>query len=74
MIDISTIASGGIRTAAAGFEKAAKNVVKAAVPDSNADLPAAIVGVKMSEFAFKANIATLNAADRMMGSLLDTIA
>lgn len=73
MISTITTTYGGLRTAAAGFEKAANNVVKATTPGSEESLPAAIVGTKTSEVAYKANIAVFKTADKMLGELLDTM-
>lgn len=74
MISTITSAYRGIQTAAAGFEKAATEVMKATAPDSSGDLPGAIAGTKTSEIALKANVAVFKVADKMMGELVDTIA
>ena len=74
MFDAITTASGGLRASTAQFDNAAKNVVKATLPGSNQDLPAAIVDTKQSETAFKANLAVFNSTDKMMGDLLDILA
>ncbi len=73
MTDAIGTALGGLSTSAAQFQKAAENVVKATQKGTD-DLPAAIVDSKTSAYGYKANIAVLKTADKMMGSLLDMFA
>jgi hypothetical protein len=76
MIDAISSAAYGLKTSANQFEKAAQKVVKASAPETGAadDLPAAIVDTQTSALSFKANAAVFKTADRMMGTLLDTLA
>jgi hypothetical protein len=81
MIDAISTAATGIRSSANQFEKAAQRVVQATTPEtgqtsettSSDDLPAAIVDTKMSALSFKANAAVFKTADKMVGTLLDTL-
>lgn len=85
MINALSTAAAGLRTSANQFDKAAQRVVKATTPEagetasaegpaSGDDLAAALVSSKMSELSFKANTAVFKTADKMIGSLLDTVA
>lgn len=69
-----TSALGGVSASAAQFDKAAKNVVKAAAPGSADDLAGAIVDTKESELSYKANLSVFKNANKMMGDLLDIMA
>lgn len=83
MIDAISSAASGLRTSAKQFERAAQNVVKASAPrDGDAtsetggtadDLATAVVDTKTSELSFKANAAVFKTANKMIGTLLDTI-
>jgi hypothetical protein len=85
MIDAISTAAAGLRTSANQFEKAAQKVVKATTPEAGEtaaadpssggdDLASAIVDTNMSALSFKANAAVFKTGDKMMGTLLDTIA
>ncbi len=82
MIDAISSAASGIRSSANQFEKAAQRVVQATAPETGEaseskgwdDLPAAIVDSKMSALSFKANAEVFKTADKMVGTLLDTLA
>jgi hypothetical protein len=82
MIDALYTATAGLAASANRFDKAAQNVIKASTPvtakadakPSGDDLPAAIVDSKTSEISFKANATVIKTADKMLGTLLDTIA
>jgi flagellar hook protein FlgE len=83
MIDAISSAVSGLRSSTNQFDNAAQRVVRAttpqtgetAAPSASADeLPAAIVDTQMSAMSFKANAAVFKTANKMMGSLLDTIA
>ncbi len=74
MLDAITTAAGGIRSAVSQFEKSAQNVVKATSSGADEDLSTAIVDGKQSSLALKANVAVVKTADKMLGSLLDTLA
>jgi flagellar basal body rod protein FlgC len=69
MNDVTSIALSGIRSATARFEASATRVVQ----DPHADLAAEFVDQKLSEFAFKANVAVLKTANEMSKSLLDIL-
>jgi flagellar basal body rod protein FlgC len=85
MIDALSIATGGIAASANRFEKSAQNVVRASVPQTDKqgaepatmaprpDLPTAVVETQVSALSFKANVAVFKTADKMIGTLLDTI-
>ncbi len=84
MIDALSTAATGLRSSANQFEKAAQRVVKATTPETGAttaasassdqDLPAAIVDTQTSALSFKADVALFKTADKMIGTLLDTLA
>lgn len=74
MTDAIGTALGGIQNSASQFAKAAGNVVNAAKPGSTEDMAKAIVDSKTTNYAFKANVAVLKTADKMLGNLLDTLA
>jgi Domain of unknown function (DUF1078). len=80
VINALSTAAAGLRASATRFDKSAADVVKAATPGSTnnteeqGDLPTAIVESKENELSFKANAAVFKTADKMMGTLLDTIA
>lgn len=82
MIDAISSAVSGLRSSSSQFDKAAQRVTQATMPTAGDtsetkgmdDLPAAIVDTKLSALSFKANAAVLKTADKMAGTLLDTIA
>jgi hypothetical protein len=80
MIDALSSSVSGLRASAIQFDKAAQRVAKATLPETKDvtstgdDLPAAIVDTQLSALSFKANTAVFKAADKMIGSLLDTLA
>lgn len=74
MTDAIGTALGGIQKSASLFAKSAENVVNATQPGSTEDLAKAIVDSKTTSYAFKANVAVLKTADKMLGTLLDTLA
>jgi len=67
MSDIFSIAAGGIAVATNRFEASAKRVAE----DPQANLAGEIVEQKLAGVEVEANIAVLNAANRMAKSLLD---
>jgi flagellar basal body rod protein FlgC len=69
MSDIFSIAAGGIAAATNRFEASAKRVAE--YPQAN--LAGEIVDQKLAGVAVEANIAVLNAANRMAKSLLDIL-
>ncbi len=84
MIDAISSATYGLRLSAKQFDKSVQDVVKASAPrgrdatdetDGAADdLPKAIVDTQTSAISYKANAAVFNTANKMIGTLLDTIA
>lgn len=48
-----------------------RSIARASRPGDQADMTRAMVELKQHEHAAKANLKTLAAADRMLGSLLD---
>jgi hypothetical protein len=86
MISAISSATAGLNASAAQFASAAQRVVKATAPApvqkspmqeaANApdDLAAAIVDTKTAAFSYKADAAVFKIADKMMGTLLDTLA
>jgi hypothetical protein len=73
MADAIGTALGGVQRSASQFAKSAENIVNATKPGSKEDLAKAIVDSKTTSYAFKANVAVLNTADKMLGTLLDTL-
>jgi hypothetical protein len=74
MTDAIGTALGGIQRSTSQFAKSAENVVNATRPGSTEDPAKAIVDSKTASYAFKANVAVLKTADKMLGALLDTLA
>lgn len=70
MNGIMSIAFSGLQASTARFEKSASRTVT----DKNADLAAESDARKMAENEFRANLAVIKAADRMMKSALDILA
>lgn len=85
MINALSAAASGLTAAANRFEKSAQNVVRASVGQTDnpgsenmeaapdGDLSTTIVDTQFSALSFKANVAVFKTADKMVGSLLDTI-
>ena len=69
MNDIFSIAAGGIAAATNRFEASAKRVAE----DPQANLAGELVDQKLAGVEVEANIAVLNAANRMAKSLLDIL-
>jgi len=69
MSDIFSIAAGGIAAATNRFEASAKRVAE----DPQANLAGELVDQKLAGVEVEANIAVLNAANRMAKSLLDIL-
>lgn len=69
MSDVFSIAGGGIAAAANRFEASAKRVAE----DPQSNLAGELVEQKLAGVAVEANIAVLNAANRMAKSLLDIL-
>lgn len=67
MVDAISTAISGLQTASRNVAKAAENI---ADPAKNDQLAEDIVDIKISENAYKANIAVIKTADRMEDALL----
>jgi hypothetical protein len=86
MISAISFATAGLNASAAQFAKAAQRVVKVTAPapvktapaqeatGAPDDLPAAIADAKIAAFSYKADAAVFKLADKMMGTLLNTLA
>lgn len=84
MIDAISSATNGLRLSAKQFERAVQNVAKASAPQrrdatsetggTTDDLASAVVDTQTSAVSYKANAAVFNTANKMIGTLLDTIA
>ncbi len=71
-----TIAAAGMVQTMNQFNADAARTVKAASQRSadNNDLTQGLVAQVADKAAFKADVATFNASDKMLGTLLDTVA
>jgi hypothetical protein len=71
-----SIAAAGAQDAASRFAQSAAQVVEASTPGlgKDANLASAIVGMNMAQSDFKASVAVLKTADKMMGALLNIVA
>ena len=86
MISAISFATAGLNASAAQFSKAAEKVVKAAASatvkkspaqedtSTSDDLSAAVADTKTAAFSYKADAAVFKIADKMIGTLLDTLA
>lgn len=72
---ITLMASGlsGMRAAQAGIEQSAGRVARS-VGGGPSDLAAELVGQRQDRLLFDANLRSVQTADRLLGSLLDTFA
>lgn len=61
----------GFQRSTLGMARSAAEIARASRPGDQADMTRAMVELKQHEHAAKANLKTLAAADRMLGSLLD---
>jgi hypothetical protein len=68
------VAAAGVQAGMTRFQASAVQAVKAAQPNSNENLPAAMVRVTTNSLAVKADIGVLKMADKTVGTLLDTMA
>lgn len=68
---IGNIAVQGIHRATQGLERSAGAIARAGRNGSTEDMTRALVELKQHEQAAKANMKTLKAADRTLGTLLD---
>lgn len=65
------IAMQGVQRSTQGMARSAAEIARASKPGDKTNMTRAMVELKQHENAAKANIKTLSAADRMLGSLLD---
>ncbi len=68
---LSSTALEGIQHSSQGMLRNASDIARATTPGDQAKLTEALVGLKQHEHAAKANIKTLETADKLLGSLLD---
>jgi len=68
---LSNTALLGIQRSTQGMARSAAQIARASRPGDQPDMLRAMVELKQHEHAAKANIKTLAAADRLLGSLLD---
>jgi hypothetical protein len=61
----------GIQRSTQGMARSAAEIARANQPGDKTNVTRALVELKQHEHAAKANIKTLAAADKMLGSLLD---
>lgn len=61
----------GIQRSTQGMARSAVEIARASKPGDRTNMTRAIVELQQHENAAKANVKTLAAADRMLGSLLD---
>jgi len=61
----------GFQRGTQGMARSAAQIARAAKPAQRPDMTRAMIELKQHEHAAKANIKTLEAADKMLGSLLD---
>lgn len=72
MIDkLGNIAIQGIQRSTQGMARSAAEIARASRPGDQPDMTRAMIELKQHEHAAKANMKTLAAADRLLGSLLD---
>ncbi len=74
MSSVLNVAAAGLRAGMERFAASAVEAVKAAQPGSNDNLPAALVQVTTNSLAAKADVQVFKMADKMVGTLLDTMA
>ncbi|WP_078118280.1 hypothetical protein [Thiosocius teredinicola] len=61
----------GIQRSTQGMARSAAEIARASKPGDQTNMTRAMVELKQHEHAAKANIKTLQAADTLLGSLLD---
>ena len=72
MIDkLGSIALQGIQRSTQGVARSAAEIARATRPGDRTSMTRAIVELQQHEQAAKANMKTLETADRMVGTLLD---
>ena len=68
---IANTALSGIQRSTQGMARSAAEIARASRPDDPTNMTRAMVELKQHEHTAKANMKTLAAADKMLGSLLD---
>jgi len=61
----------GLQRSTQGMTRSAAEIARATKPGDRQNMTRAMVELKQHEYTAKANIKTLAAADRLLGSLLD---
>jgi hypothetical protein len=61
----------GLQRSTQGMARSAAEIARAAKPGDRQNMTRALVELQQHEYTAKANIKTLAAADKMLGSLLD---
>jgi hypothetical protein len=74
MIDLLSIAAAGLSNSVAQVSKAAIAAAHALTTGSGGSLADAVVAEAANGAAVKAEVAVMKTADKMMGTLLDTLA
>jgi flagellar basal body rod protein FlgC len=69
---IITNALGGLNNASNQINKSANNIANAGVTNDGASLPQDIIDIKISEIAYKANLAVIETANELTDTLLKT--
>ena len=70
-MDAISASLAGITAATRRFDRASTDLVRSFSDASAPSVETSIVDMLSSEFQFKASLATLRAADEMLGTLLD---
>ena len=68
---LGNTAMQGIQRSTQGMARSAADIARANKPGDRTNVTRALVELKQHEHAAKANMKTLKAADKMLGSLLD---
>jgi hypothetical protein len=68
---LSNTALLGIHRSTQGMARSAAEIARASLPGDRTNMTRAMVELKQHEQAAKANVKTLAASDRLLGSLLD---
>lgn len=68
---LGSTALEGIQRSSQGMLHNASEIARATTPADGKNLTEALVGLKQHEQAAKANVKTLETADKLIGSLLD---
>lgn len=72
MIDkLGNIAARGLQQSTRSMQRSAVEIARAAKPGSKTNMTRAVVELKQHEQAAKANIKTLETANKTLGALLD---